>query len=165
MKLLELLNDYKHTKTAAALFFHAHVVCITKMVTSEGEVRYELIDSLPHQEDINKPASGLRITCKDAHTLQACIKWYASAKFEPHDHEYIDSNEWDEDNCDFAPRVFQSFVWGDCEKSDGEGDGEGEHDAIEIIGSDEEEKSSGEEGGSSVLRFGREENDKVNEGY
>ena len=115
-ELLKCLNENGSAKAAAALFFHAHVVCITKMATSEGEVWYDLIDSLPRKEDANKSASGVRIRCKDADTLLACIKWYASHKFGPSDQEYIDKNEWDEDNCDFDPRVFQSFVWGDLKK-------------------------------------------------
>jgi hypothetical protein len=114
--LVKCLLDNGTKKSAAALFFHAHVVCITKMATSSGEIWFDLIDSLPRREDPSKPASGCRIRCKDEETMMSCIKWYASQKFGPSDQEYIDKNEWDEDNCDFDPRVFQGFAWGDLAK-------------------------------------------------
>ena len=80
-----------------------------------------MIDSLRCKESINKPASGMRIRCKNDDTLLACIKWYASAEFVPNDREYIDNNEWDEAKSESDPRVFQSFVWVDLKKSEDEG--------------------------------------------
>ncbi|GMH94096.1 hypothetical protein TrVE_jg6193 [Triparma verrucosa] len=108
-ELIKCLNDSGDKKSAAALFYHAHVICIVKMRVGK-EVWYDLIDSLPFQHEGNKQG-GARIRCKDAETLATCIRWYSSAKLTSSDIDFVDRNEWDENMCDFDPRVFQSFVW------------------------------------------------------
>ena len=117
--LVESMNgNGPRSKSASALFFHAHVVCITKMATTGGEVWYDIIDSLPRKVEPGRPPNGVRIRCKDAEALEACVRWYASSKFGASDCEYCDGNSWDEDNCDFDPRVFQSFTWGEVDKDE-----------------------------------------------
>ncbi len=108
--LVSDLNAAEGKKAAAALFFHAHVVCIVKMIVGR-EVWYDLIDSLPMSHEGGK-RGGARIRCKGEDILASCIRWYASSKFGANDVEYIDQNDWDDMNCDFDPRVFQGFVWG-----------------------------------------------------
>ena len=109
--MLGNLNENGDKLAAAALFFHAHVVGIVKMIVGK-ETWFDLIDSLPFDHGEGKGGGGARIRCKDVKTLAACIRWYASSKLGAGDMEYIDQNEWDENNCDFDPRVYQGFVWG-----------------------------------------------------
>ena len=108
--MLTNLDENGRNLSAAALFFHAHVVSIVKMVVGK-ETWYDLIDSLP-MEHGKAGRGGARIRCKDVKTLGACIRWYASSKLGQGDMEFCDSNDWDDMNCDFDPRVFQGFVWG-----------------------------------------------------
>ena len=91
---------------------HATFIILTPRLTPlhSSQVWYDLIDSLPFQHEGNKQG-GARIRCKDAETLATCIRWYSSAKLTSSDIDFVDRNEWDENMCDFDPRVFQSFVW------------------------------------------------------
>jgi hypothetical protein len=114
--MLSNLDDNGQNLSAAALFFHAHVVSIVKMRVGK-ETWYDLVDSLPfnHGEAVKK-LGGARIRCKDRRVLAACVRWYCSSKMGPGDMEFIDMNDWDDMNCDFDPRVYQGFVWGLPEK-------------------------------------------------
>eukprot|EP00567_Pseudictyota_dubia_P006339 CAMPEP_0197434846 /NCGR_PEP_ID=MMETSP1175-20131217/2517_1 /TAXON_ID=1003142 /ORGANISM="Triceratium dubium, Strain CCMP147" /LENGTH=659 /DNA_ID=CAMNT_0042963705 /DNA_START=369 /DNA_END=2348 /DNA_ORIENTATION=+ len=97
-------------KVAAAFFFHEHVMSIIKVVPSTGKAWYDIVDSLPHRDSRNG-AKASRTRCKDRSCLEATLRWYASSKFTDSDCSYIDRNRWDENMCDFDPRVFQAFVW------------------------------------------------------
>ena len=55
-----------------------------------------------------------RIRCLDVDALCAVLKWYACSKFTDENISYIDQYPWDEQTCDFDPRVFQAFIWGSC---------------------------------------------------
>ena len=55
-----------------------------------------------------------RIRCLDVDALCAVLKWYACSKFTAENISYIDQYPWDEQTCDFDPRVFQAFIWGSC---------------------------------------------------
>ena len=108
--MLDCLNEHETKKSACAFFFHAHVVCIVKLVINGGnEVWYDLIDSLPHR--VGNVTEGTRTRCKDLESLKAHLRCYASNKFAPADCEFIDQTEWDDSNGDFDPRVFQAFTW------------------------------------------------------
>jgi len=112
--MLDCLNDdgggKGQRKTACAFFFHAHVVCIVKLVVNGGkDIWYDLIDSLPHL--VGNVNEGTRTRCKDVESLRTHLRWYASSKFGPADCDYIDRNEWNNDRADFDPRVFQAFTW------------------------------------------------------
>jgi hypothetical protein len=96
-------------KVAAALFFHEHVVSILKVVLADGTTWYDLVDSLPSRNE--ERIGATRTRCKDRQSLEALLRWYACGKFSSADAKYIDSNEWDDNMCDFDPRVFQGFVW------------------------------------------------------
>lgn len=96
-------------KVAAALFFHEHVVSILKVVLADGTTWYDLVDSLPSRNE--EKIGATRTRCKDRQSLEALLRWYACGKFSSADAKYIDSNEWDDNMCDFDPRVFQGFVW------------------------------------------------------
>jgi hypothetical protein len=99
-------------KVAAALFFHEHVVSILKVVLPDGTSWYDLVDSLPRRSSDNYDKMGAtRTRCKDLDSLQSVLQWYACSKFSPADEKYIDSNQWDDNMCNFDPRVFQAFVW------------------------------------------------------
>uniref|UniRef100_A0A7S4JQ41 Uncharacterized protein n=1 Tax=Odontella aurita TaxID=265563 RepID=A0A7S4JQ41_9STRA len=97
-------------KVAAAFFFHEHVMSILKVVPSTGKPWYDIVDSLPHRDSRNG-AKASRTRCKDRSNLEATLRWYACSRFSESDCSYIDSNRWDENMCDFDPRVFQAFVW------------------------------------------------------
>lgn len=100
-------------KVAAALFFHEHVVSILKVVLADGTSWYDLVDSLPSRKTLNGEdmIGATRTRCKDRQSLEALLRWYACEKFSSVDAKYIDDNEWDDNMCDFDPRVFQGFVW------------------------------------------------------
>lgn len=97
-------------KVAAALFFHEHVISILKVVTADGTMWYDLVDSLPKRLSSNS-IGATRTRCKDRESLQVLLSWYACEKFSPSDEKYINSNRWDDTMADFDPRVFQGFVW------------------------------------------------------
>jgi hypothetical protein len=101
---------------------------------------YDIIDSLPNPETLrrcNESTNDLyhrigifassnieqhtlnhtvpktaRIRCCDGAALGAVLKWYACSKFTTENMSYIDQYAWDEQTCDFDPRVFQAFIWG-----------------------------------------------------
>jgi len=100
-------------KVAAALFFHEHVVSILKVVLPDGSMWYDLVDSMPtrFQTASTESMCASRTRCKDRESLRSLLYWYACEKFSGADAQYIDSNEWDDNMCDFDPRVFQGFVW------------------------------------------------------
>jgi len=100
-------------KVAAALFFHEHVVSILKVVLADGTMWYDLVDSMPTKMNSNgqEQLSATRTRCKNRQSLESLLYWYACEKFSPADSKYIDANEWDDNMCDFDPRVFQGFVW------------------------------------------------------
>jgi len=100
-------------KVAAALFFHEHVVSILKVVLADGTMWYDLVDSMPTRMTNNgqDKMGATRTRCKDRQSLESLLYWYACEKFSPPDSQYVDANEWDDNMCDFDPRVFQGFVW------------------------------------------------------
>jgi len=99
-------------KVAATFFFHEHVICILKTFTLKGELRYELVDSMPRNMKPGPgPASAVRVRCLDIEGLQVLLSWYACSRFSDSNCDFIDQHGWDENNCDFDPRVFQAFVW------------------------------------------------------
>lgn len=101
-------------KVAAALFFHEHVVSILKVVLADGTMWYDLVDSMPTittASNGQEKRSATRTRCKNRQSLESLLYWYACEKFSPADSKYIDANEWDDNMCDFDPRVFQGFVW------------------------------------------------------
>jgi len=99
-------------KVAATFFFHEHVICILKSFTLKGELRYELVDSMPRNMKPGLgPASAVRVRCLDIEGLKVLLSWYACSRFSDSNCDFIDQHGWDENNCDFDPRVFQAFVW------------------------------------------------------
>jgi len=139
-KKVEETRGGDNKKVAAALFFHEHVISIIKMTVPQGPW-YDLIDSMPTTSPtlLSLPSSSSsqnngssrngnkkngktttctdvgasRIRCKDLDTLRATLRWYACEKFTDANCEYIDTHDWDDAFCDFDPRVFQAFVWGE----------------------------------------------------
>jgi len=126
-------------KVAATFFFHEHVVAILKVRRDYGDsCWYDLVDGLPLKQTLAKIGEndasfnariGLtesqelmsdaflpktaRIRCLNAQqALTACLRWYACSKFTADNVTYIDQYPWDDNSCDFDPRVFQGFVWG-----------------------------------------------------
>jgi len=97
-------------KVGAALFFREHVISILKIPLGNGVCYYDLIDSLPCST-----AEGMasRTRCKDLASFEALLRWYASSKFSESHCDFIDDNEWNDGMCDFDPRTFQGFVWGE----------------------------------------------------
>jgi len=123
LHLMELLNMLKsgssdegeekknsRKKVASALFFHEHVISILKINLSNGDSWYDLVDSMPKTVD-GKGRGGTRTRCKDINCLEATLRTYACGKFTDTNCMYIDNHVWDDDLCDFDPRVFQAFVW------------------------------------------------------
>ena len=107
-------DDQKYKKIAAAFFFYEHVICITKIVSSCGSLSFNLIDSMPYETSegsSEKEDAGLRITCTTIRSLQITLRWYFLSKFTDDDKDFIDNNQWCEQNCVTDPRVFQAFVW------------------------------------------------------
>lgn len=108
-------EDQRYKKTAAAFFFHEHVVSITKMVTSDGKVPFfNFIDSMPYETNIGctkEEDAALRIRCNSTDSLKITLRWYFLAKFSEEDKLYINRNAWSEKQCVTDPRVFQVFIW------------------------------------------------------
>lgn len=132
-------REKKHRKLAATLFFHEHVVSILRVERDSKTSWYDLIDSLPLKATMKRPGEseqifhrrmGLeltqeemddkflpmtaRIRCLNEEALAACLRWYACSKFNEENMSYIDQYAWDENTCDFDPRVFQAFVWSEA---------------------------------------------------
>lgn len=103
-------NSHATKKTGAALFFHEHVISIVKIVLVTGVSWYDIVDSLPQAQSKNRAS---RTRCKDRQSLEVALRWYAITKFSGSNLDYIDRNQWDDVMCDFDPRVFQGFVWGE----------------------------------------------------
>lgn len=129
-------EEQKHKKMAATFYFHEHVISILQLRRSSAVTWYDVIDSLPskdfmrHLEETNiefHTRFGLddteeelcqstlrktaRIRCVNADALTTCLRWYACSKFTDENIKYIDQYAWDENSCDFDPRVFQGYVW------------------------------------------------------
>ena len=103
---------------------------------------YDIIDSLPNPATLRRSTESMadvyhrigmfnsvnveecmmnhmipktaRLRCLDEDALCAVLKWYACSKFTEENISYIDQYPWDEQTCDFDPRVFQAFIWGSC---------------------------------------------------
>ena len=124
MHLMEFLNMMKYgtadkitdetqptsKKMAAALFFHEHVVSIIKIYAPNGEIWFDLIDSMP-KVNVNGEKGGSRTRSKSIQALESTLQTYACSKFTEANCSYINKNMWDDVLCDFDPRVFQAFVW------------------------------------------------------
>ena len=121
--------EFTGKKIAATVFFHEHVIAILKLERADGQVWYDLIDSLPSEYTLSRPvdSSGsldewksefipyaVRIRCLDEEALRATLRWYACSKFHDENCEYIDMYAWVDDEPDFDPRVFQAFVWAEA---------------------------------------------------
>lgn len=84
---------------------------------------FDIVDSLPSAKMLSNlkgnddvQGSGwlrrtARIRCYGKKALRACLMWYAYSKFTHDDRRFIDSYQFDGNNVDFDPRVFQAFVW------------------------------------------------------
>ena len=128
----------RRRKVAACWFFHEHVVAILKVRRDHNDTCwYDVIDGLPLKQtlawvnesdehfsshigltesqellsDAFLPKTA-RIRCLNAQALTACLRWYACSKFTADNMSYIDQYPWDDNSCDFDPRVFQGFIWG-----------------------------------------------------
>lgn len=125
--LNEFVNAIVHNtgrKTAATIFFHEHVVAILKIDRGDGEVCFELIDSLPFQDTVNGNGGfgrdddyiplTARMRSMDEEALRAILRWYACSKFNEQDRAYVDMYDFDPRLSDFDPRVFQAFVWSEA---------------------------------------------------
>ena len=112
LKLLVHGEDGKSafSKSAATFFFREHVISMVKTPVGNGQVQFELVDSLPGSLNGGRPCAS-RTLCKDLNSLQVLMRWYTSRKFSPSDCSYIDKNEWKDATADVDPRVFQGFVW------------------------------------------------------
>ena len=127
-------------KSACAFFFHAHVVCIVKLVVNGGkDIWYDLIDSLPHL--VGNVNEGTRTRCKDVESLRTHLRWYASSKFGPADCDYIDENEWNDASAELDPRVFQAFTWA-C--------GAGSHPSVAMSDDDNLNSSNSDSGTTPI---------------
>jgi hypothetical protein len=134
--MVNALKEGKQRSLAATLFFHEHVVAILKVQRGSGTAWYDIIDSLPqkdtmmrtdeliedfhrrvglvltpHEMEENFLPMTARFRCLDAESLMACLRWFACSKFSEENMSYIDQYSWDENSCDFDPRVFQAFIW------------------------------------------------------
>lgn len=61
--------------------------------------------------DMEDPMNCARIRCLDEEALSVALRWYACARFNSENLNYIDTYPWDDHSTDFDPRVFQAFVW------------------------------------------------------
>lgn len=129
-------DEQNHQKMAATFYFHEHVISVLQVRRSSTVTWYDVIDSLPSKEFLKRSEEtndklharfGLnqsdeeyfqsslhktaRIRCINADALTTCLRWYACSKFTEENIKYIDQYAWDENSCDFDPRVFQGFVW------------------------------------------------------
>ena len=132
-------SEKKYRKLAATLFFHEHVVAILRVQRGEGTCWYDVIDSLPTKRTMMRPNESIedfhrrmglelteeemddrflpmasRIRCLDEDALLTCLRWYACSKFDEENISYVDQYAWDENDCDFDPRVFQAFIWSEA---------------------------------------------------
>ena len=103
--------------------------------SSTSSCWYDIIDGLPLKETLARVGQSdeslvgtlslsesesidaflpktARIRCLSAQALTACLRWYACSKFTPENVKYIDQYSWNDNSCDFDPRVFQGFIWG-----------------------------------------------------
>lgn len=131
----------KNRRVAATFFFHEHVVAILKLQQDVNTFWYDLIDGLPLKATLlrmgesndwstmslsSKPLGEAmssasseafltrtaRIRCLNSEALTVCLRWYACSKFGEDNISFIDRYPWNDNSCDFDPRVFQGFVWG-----------------------------------------------------
>jgi hypothetical protein len=128
-----------YRKVAACFFFHEHVVTILKLQRHDKNNKtcwYDVIDGLPLKQTLARVGqstdsfTGLlsmtesettlseaflprtaRIRCLSAEALTVFLRWYACSKFSHDNIKYIDQYAWNDNSCDFDPRVFQGFIW------------------------------------------------------
>eukprot|EP00617_Octactis_speculum_P006801 CAMPEP_0185793086 /NCGR_PEP_ID=MMETSP1174-20130828/159277_1 /TAXON_ID=35687 /ORGANISM="Dictyocha speculum, Strain CCMP1381" /LENGTH=376 /DNA_ID=CAMNT_0028488193 /DNA_START=510 /DNA_END=1638 /DNA_ORIENTATION=- len=104
---LQGLEDFPPSeKAAAAFFFHEHVTAVLKLGPDMAH-KYEFVDSLPH----HPAGKGVRISCRTVNELAVCLNWYCLSKLSATNMNFIDANNWDEQNMEFDPRTFQAFLW------------------------------------------------------
>jgi hypothetical protein len=99
-------------KAGATFFFKEHVISILKIPVGGGKAFYDVVDSLPGTTDSRSKPCASRTRCKDEEALDVLLKWYTTKKLDTSKFHYIDNNDWDENNPELDPRVFQGFVWG-----------------------------------------------------
>jgi hypothetical protein len=69
---------------------------------------------IPLSETYEVPMNTARIRCLDEEALSVALRWYACAKFNSENLNYIDAYPWEDHSTDFDPRVFQAFVWAEA---------------------------------------------------
>lgn len=82
-----------------------------EMLELYGTDEFQDFESWGSDEIVQNTA---RIRCLDLEALKGTLRWYACSKFNKENLAYIDMYPWDDQNTDFDPRVFQTFVWGEA---------------------------------------------------
>lgn len=123
-ELISHMISKEHIKLAATFFFHEHVVAIFRIQqTRNGEVCFDVIDSLPNSETLRRLHMdpdpefipyACRIRCLSVQALEATIRWFACSRFTYDNKQYIDMYDWDDAYSDFDPRVFQAYLWAEA---------------------------------------------------
>ena len=85
-RLVDALECNDRQKSAAALFFHEHVLSIAKYFI-HGEVWFDFIDTLPVAG-----VEGVRVRCKGRDALMACLRKHMWSKMGQEGHAYINSS-------------------------------------------------------------------------
>lgn len=85
-------------------------------VSSNCEVR-EPEDEWERQEQFidDLPMNAVRVRCTDLEHFDTLLRHYALSKFSREERKFIESNQWEDNNSYFDPRVFQAFVWCEAE--------------------------------------------------
>ena len=69
---------------------------------------------LQYDDNEDLPQNAVRVRCTDIEHFDTLIRHYACSKFSHEEQQFIDQNQWDENNSYFDPRVFQAFIWAEA---------------------------------------------------
>jgi hypothetical protein len=110
LRLLEggSTGDSKMKKTAAAFYFHEHVVSIINVQLDDGMFVYDIVESSP---------PGSRVRCQDIDVVAALLKSHAFKMFQSSDVGKLAPVEFNKDTAKDHPAVFQAFVWAETNGS------------------------------------------------
>jgi hypothetical protein len=99
-------------KKGATLFFPGHAVSILKSTDrNTRKTYYEFIDPMPtYLCDGTEAPMGTCTLCANLNSLENIIMWYALRNFSNEDFTIFECNEWNDNNTDADPRVFQGYV-------------------------------------------------------
>lgn len=94
-------------KVASTVLFHGHVISILKSFRDDGTAFYDIVDSMPHDNQPGK--GGSRYRCMDSESVVALLSFYAFSKLSEEDLK----TEYDAGKAysGLEPRFFEAALW------------------------------------------------------